>query len=407
MDATESSIKASQALPMVIAGGGPVGLSLALGLVKQGYEVCLVDPTEPQQALSESFDGRMLALSASSIELFRQVGVWDALKACCTPIKHIHVSQKGYLGLTLIHAEELGLAALGYAIRAADLGRVLWQAVLAEPVIQGYYQARVIDAQVEGDQGLAVAIETPAGSKTISAQMLIGADGTESKVRELMGVAFEKTHYQAWAFLAQATSRESHQGWAYERFTQQGPVALLPIDSHDHKLVYVVPDVEKARVAALDDEAFLAEFYQQMGVRMGGFSRVSSRMAYPLTEGRTAQLVKGRMLLMGNACHTQHPVAAQGLNLGLRDVSDFLAMSADHRLSASALAHYESIRLADHQQVMRLTDGLIRVFQHSSPLVGHLRGLGLMALQALPPLKKRLAKFASRGREAVKVNGRA
>jgi 2-octaprenyl-6-methoxyphenol hydroxylase len=236
--------------------------------------------------------------------------------------------------------------------------------------------------------------------------MLIGADGTESKVRELMDVAFTKTHYQAWAFLAQATSREPHQGWAYERFTTQGPVALLPIDSHDHKLVYVVPDADKARVADLDDDAFLAEFYQQMGVRMGGFTRISSRMAYPLTEGRTAQLVKGRLLLMGNACHTQHPVAAQGLNLGLRDVGDFLAISADHNLSVSALAHYESSRLADHQQVMRLTDGLIRVFQHPSPLVGHLRGLGLMALQALPPLKKRLAKFASRGRMAVNLNQR-
>lgn len=404
MDAAASSLgsaaeKPADTLPFVIAGGGPVGLSLALGLASQGYAVCLVDPTKPQQNLSASFDGRMLALSSSSIQLFEQLGVWPALRSVATPIEHIHVSQKGFLGLTLIHAEEMGVEALGYAIRAADLGHILWQAVLATPGIRGYYGARVAAAHEQTNHlEVVLATEGSTETETLSAQLLIGADGTHSKVRELMGVAFEQTHYQAWAFLAQATSRQPHNGWAYERFTPQGPVALLPIGSHDHKLVYVVPEADKARVEAFDDDAFLAAFYTQMGVRMGGFERISARLAYPLTEGRAPQILKSRMLLMGNACHTQHPVAAQGLNLGLRDVSDFLAISSRGAPSNTDLVTYEAQRLADHQQVMRLTDGLIRVFQHPSPLVGHLRGFGLMALQALPPLKKRLAAFASRGR---------
>ncbi len=404
MDAAASSLgsaaeKPADTLPFVIAGGGPVGLSLALGLAAQGYAVCLVDPTKPQQNLSASFDGRMLALSSSSIQLFEQLGVWPALRSVATPIEHIHVSQKGFLGLTLIHAEEMGVEALGYALRAADLGRILWQAVLATPSIRGYYGARVVEAHEQTNHlEVVLATSDTSETETLPARLLIGADGTNSKVRELMGVAFEQTHYQAWAFLAQATSRQRHNGWAYERFTPQGPVALLPIGSHDHKLVYVVPEADKALVESFDDDAFLAAFYAQMGVRMCGFERISARLAYPLTEGRAQQVLKGRMLLMGNACHTQHPVAAQGLNLGLRDVSDFLAISSTGALSNSDLVAYEEQRLADHQQVMRLTDGLIRVFQHPSPLVGHLRGFGLMALQALPPLKKRLAAFASRGR---------
>jgi 2-octaprenyl-6-methoxyphenol hydroxylase len=275
----------------------------------------------------------------------------------------------------------------------------LWQAVLATSNIRGYYGARVVAAHEQANHlEVVLATEGCTESETLSAQLLIGADGTHSKVRELMGVAFEQTHYQAWAFLAQATSRQPHNGWAYERFTPQGPVALLPIGSHDHKLVYVVPEADKTRVESFNDDEFLAAFYTQMGVRMGGFERISARLAYPLTEGRAPHILKGRMVLMGNACHTQHPVAAQGLNLGLRDVSDFLATTSTGTLSQSALVKYEAQRLADHQQVMRLTDGLIRVFQHPSPLVGHLRGFGLMALQALPPLKKRLAAFASRGR---------
>jgi len=396
MDSKEPSM-ILDALPIVIAGGGPVGLSLALGLVRQGHKVSLVDPVEPKQNLSASFDGRMLALSASSVALFKDIGVWSLLQPFTTDIKHIHVSQKGYLGLTLIHADELGVDALGYAIRANDLGRILWQSVLAESRIHGYYGSRVDSIFDQNHQSLMVNILTGQHRHAQPASILIGADGTDSKVRQLMSIPFKQNHYDAWAFLAQVRSRDAHHGWAYERFTQQGPVALLPIDSHDHKLVYVVPEADKARVEALDDEAFLADFYQQMGVRMGGFERISSRIAYPLTEGRTEQLFKGRMVLMGNACHTQHPVAAQGLNLGLRDVSDFLNMTKTGLPTTNALQAFELLRLKDHQQVMQLTDGLIRVFQHASPMVGHLRGLGLMVLQALPPLKKRLARFASRG----------
>ncbi|WFE68760.1 FAD-dependent monooxygenase [Thiomicrospira sp. R3] len=385
---------------VIITGGGPVGLCLALALSQKGARICLIEAVEPKPGALNSFDGRVLALSEGSRLILEHIGVWQGLVDYVTDIAHVHVSQKGYLGLTLMHAEELDVPALGYAVRASDLGDVLWKAVRDNAAIELICPASLQDFNQADLTGVSASLITAQGEKTLTARMIVGADGTDSQVRKSLGLLLEQRDYQAWAILAQVEFSRPHHNWAFERFTQEGPVALLPLDTHSHKLVYVASDSNCQEVLALSDTAFIQAFNQKMGERFGACTALSERVAYPLKETYVEGVVFGRAVLMGNASHTQHPVAAQGLNLGLRDVADFLDGLDKDLIDLDAevrLAHYQYKRQQDHKKVMGLTDGLIRVFEHPSPLVGHARGLAMMGLQLLPRLKKRLAQFSMQG----------
>ncbi|WP_044406987.1 FAD-dependent oxidoreductase [Thiomicrospira microaerophila] len=390
MDATDADV--------LIVGGGPVGLCLALGLAQKNARVTLVEAQEPIEGATQSFDGRVLALSQGSKHILTQLNVWQDLEPFTTDILHVHVSQQGYFGLTLMHAEEMGVEALGYAIKASDLGRVLWRKVHSQSGVEQVCPA-TLDGFTQTAQEVTAHLSTRDGMKTLRAGLIVGADGTHSQVRKTLGLALEQKSYDAWAILAQVETQKPHQNWAFERFTQEGPVALLPLNTHSHKLVYVASSERYQALLDLSDSAFIAAFRAKMGERFGPYTTISPRVAYPLKETYVNKVVVGRAVLMGNASHTQHPVAAQGLNLGLRDVSAFLAgvddlTALDNRVR---LAAYEQQRQQDHRKVMRLTDGLTQVFEHPSPLVGHARGLAMLGLQVMPNLKKRLARFSMQG----------
>ena len=402
-----------------IAGGGPVGLMLAIGLSQQGKKVVLAERYLPEESeLSEvknSFDGRVLAISKGSQVFLQNIGVWSDLQKFTTPIEHVHVSQKGYMGITTLHAEEVDVDALGFSVQSSDLGAVLWTwaktskniTLLCPAVLENFVQTHEsveitvkINSEQEHQNDNQKDKESH-DSQIVSAQVIIGADGTQSKVREILGLAIEEKSYDAFGILAQIETEQHPQGWAYERFTKDGPVALLPMHGHAHKAVLVCPKDQVDHIMGLDDENYLALFASKMGERLGRFVKVSLRIAYPLKETYVPQMTKGRAVLMGNASHTQHPVAAQGLNLGIRDIEVFLKGSLQQTDLGDQtwLNEYASQREVDHQKVMGLTDGLIQIFQHSSPVVGHLRGVGLMAMQAMPGLKRRFSKFAMRGRQ--------
>lgn len=386
---------------VLIAGGGPVGLMLALGLAQKGIAVVMAEPlplaATPEEARN-AFDGRVLALSYGSRKILERLGVWEALRPLVTPIEHVHVSQKGYLGLTLLHAEEVGVPALGYSVQSNDLGKVLWQAVQACNAIKVLCPARLVDFS-QDEQRVLATVQAADKTLTVQSRLIVGADGTESQVRKVLGLEMQQKSYHAFGVIAQMTTREHPQGWSFERFTEEGPVALLPMQGHRHKAVLVCPEEALDAVMALDDAAFMALFASKMGERLGGFCGVSARVAYPLKETYVPQMTQGRALLMGNASHTQHPVAAQGLNLGIRDIDAFL--QGLHAMQdpgeRTFLEAYAKARAEDHENVMGMTDSLIQVFQHTSPLVGHLRGIGLMALQAMPNLRRRFARFAMGG----------
>ncbi|SIN84900.1 2-octaprenyl-6-methoxyphenol hydroxylase /2-octaprenyl-3-methyl-6-methoxy-1,4-benzoquinol hydroxylase [Sulfurivirga caldicuralii] len=376
---------------LIVVGGGPVGLALAIGARRQGVKTLLVERSAPAQSEGTSFDGRMLALNLASQQLLERIGIWDELAPLATPIRHVHVSQQGHFGLTLMHAEEMGVPALGYSVLGVDLGRVLW-AEAERAGVQVLRPAQVVDVALEETR---VGVQLQDGT-SIESVLLAGADGTHSRVREAMGWPLQEKDYGAHAVLAQVKTRQPHHGWSYERFTPDGPVALLPHRTHHHKAVYVCPDEQLDAVMALDDRDWLEAFAARIGPRLGGFDEVGPRLAYPLKEVYVPRVAEGRVALLGNASHTQHPVAAQGLNLGLRDVADYLdALQQRDAWGTAVWAQaYETKRQADHQAVMRMTDSLVTIFQCRLPGAGHLRGAGLVATQLMPGLKRRLARFS-------------
>jgi len=402
-----SSEKASQLIKcdVVISGGGPVGLILALGLAQQAFQVVLAELFVPKEDAPNSFDGRVLALSHGSMLVLKKLNIWNDLIEHVTEIHHVHVSQKGYLGLTKLHAEEVDVPALGYSIQSSDLGKILWQHVEQNAQIQVLCPARLVTFEEQESviqAEIAVDSESkgvPGSSYQIEAKLIVGADGTDSQVRKILGLPIEKKSYHAFAVITQIETEMHPQGWSFERFTEKGPVALLPMKGHFHKAVMVCPEDEIESVKALNDAEYIALFTSKMGERLGRFIQVSPRVIYPLKESYVPRMSKGRALLMGNASHTQHPVAAQGLNLGIRDIEVFLEMTSltDDIGTPEFLTGYAITRKTDHEKVMGMTDSLIDLFQHQSPIVGHLRGVGLMAMQVMPTLKKRFSRFAMGG----------
>ena len=407
MNSDVSSEKASQLIKCdaVISGGGPVGLMLALGLAQQAFQVVLAEIFVPTADAPNSFDGRVLALSHGSMLVLKKLNVWNDLVEHVTEIHHVHVSQKGYLGLTKLHAEEVDVPALGYSIQSSDLGKVLWQHVQQNAQIQVLCPARLVTFEEQESviqAEIAVDSESkgvPGSSYQIEAKLIVGADGTDSQVRKILGLPIEEKSYHAFAVITQIETEMHPQGWSFERFTEKGPVALLPMKGHFHKAVMVCPEDEIESVKALNDAEYIALFTSKMGERLGRFIQVSPRVIYPLKESYVPRMSKGRALLMGNASHTQHPVAAQGLNLGIRDIEVFLEMTSltDDIGTPEFLTGYAITRKTDHEKVMGMTDSLIDLFQHQSPIVGHLRGVGLMAMQVMPTLKKRFSRFAMGG----------
>lgn len=390
-----------------IQGAGPVGLILAIALAEQGYQVTLIEKLPALASLTEqqknqtSFDGRVLALTLGSVQFLETLGLSEALAPYITLIKQVHVSQKGYMGVTQLFAEEMGVPYLGVSIQAADLGQVLWQKVLAMPEIVLIQPAEILDL-AETEERVQLTLKTGPLSvdmKVVHAKFLVGCDGTQSHVRKLLHLPLEEKDYQAFAVIAKIETELPHLNASFERFTEQGPVALLPIGTHEHKAVYVCPAAEIEQVKQWNDADFMAHFAAKMGERLGRYVAVSAREAYPLKETYAPQMQQGRAVLMGNAAHTQHPVAAQGLNLGIRDIEQFVSQFALSAMDAEAdnwpthMAAYVAQRQQDHQNTMGLTDGLIQLFQQKSPLIGHLRGMGLMALQTLPSLKKRFGRM--------------
>lgn len=383
---------------VLISGGGPVGLLLAIGLGQAGQQVVVAEKNAFEKGETGSFDGRVLALTYGSVQVLKTLNVWPDLEPMITPIEHVHVSQKGYLGLTQLHADEMRVPALGYSVTASDLGRVLWQTAQNTPNVTLLSESGLVDLSIQGNRRR-VELTTPDGTGHYDAALVVGADGTESTVRKCLDLPIEAKAYEAFGVIAKIETEQHPNGWAFERFTEQGPVALLPMHGHESKAVWVVPKDDIERVRALNDTDFMQAFAARMGERLGAFVKVSERVAYPLTETYVPRFYAERAVLMGNASHTQHPVAAQGLNLGIRDVAVFLEMMQDSDAEKpdlgddAFLARYADERAQHHEKIMGLTDGLIQLFQVESPVVGHMRGLGLMAMNALPGLRKRFTKM--------------
>ncbi len=402
---------------VAIVGGGLTGAALACALRGHHRRIALVDASVPRSTAvsapggsfapidQSAFDARTISLAYGSRRILEGMGLWNALADHATPIRHVHVSDREGFGFTRMDARASGVQALGYVAEAEFLGAVMARAVAESPDIEWIPGARVVTF-VAGPQAAEIEVERAGARHRLCARLVVGADGGDSTVRECAGIRTVRREYGQTAVVTTVTPQRAHHGWAFERFTPTGPLALLPL-SHDRcAVVWCARNDETEGLLALSDAEFLDALGERFGGRLGRFLRVGARQSYPLVLIWATEQVRPRLVLLGNAAHTVHPVGAQGFNLALRDVAA-LAESVHEAVrrgedpgEESRLHLYEQQRHRDQRQVVAFTEGVARLFSSDFGPLRIARNLGLVALDLLPTVKRRVV------RRAMGLNGR-
>jgi 2-octaprenyl-6-methoxyphenol hydroxylase len=392
------STLASSDFDLAIVGGGMVGASLAVALAGSRRRVLLVESVAPDSLAQPSFDERTTALGNASRRIFEGLRIWPGLEADAAAIRTIHVSDAGRFGFARLTAHEQGIDAFGYVLANRLIGAALWQQLTHAANVTLRVPARVTELGLAAD-GASLTVESPGDRRErFTARLLVAADGAQSQVRTAAGIAAEVEDYRQLAVVANVSCDLPHQDIAYERFTRQGPLALLPLADGSRALIWACAPARAEELLALTDREYLAELQQQFGWRAGRFVRLGRRAAYPLALTRAAKPAGLRTLLIGNAAQTLHPVAGQGFNLGLRDAAMLAEVLVQGDADAGApqlLADFADWRARDRAGVVRFTDGLIRVFGSRAPAISLLRDLGLLLFDLSPPAKRALARVSA------------
>jgi 2-octaprenyl-6-methoxyphenol hydroxylase len=387
----------SSAMPdVLIVGAGPVGAVCALALRQQSIAARVLE-AQPEDARADS---RTLALSHGSQLILERLGVWSRLQGV-TPITRIHISQRGALGVARLSAEDVNVPALGYVLPYATLTAALKQA-LAEAGIVVEYGVAV--TRIESDAATAT-LHTGDG-RSHTAPLVVVADGGRGGHALSASAAPEpklQRDYEQMAVVCEVQTELPHANQAYERFTPEGPAALLPKGDR-YALVWTASNADAERIAALADAEFLAALYRHFGGRQGQFVAASPRKTFPLKLAYVGSTAADRVVRIGNAAQTLHPVSGQGFNIGLRDAWELASLCGDTAPdalgSAAMLRQYARGRRVDVLGGVGFTDFLVRVFSNDIAPVRHARGLGLLALEMCPPLKNFVARrmiFGARG----------
>ncbi|MGB5629408.1 MAG: 2-octaprenyl-6-methoxyphenyl hydroxylase [Woeseiaceae bacterium] len=390
----------SQHYDIVIAGGGMIGTSLALALAPLGLRIAIVEAIARKAAAQPSFDDRSTALSRSTQRMFEAMGLWPDIVAASTPIRQVHVSDQGHFGFSHIEAEEQGVEALGYVVINRVLGKVLQDALDGLDEVDVLCPARIVDIELGPDIATAVVENADSKRTELSGRLLVAADGANSAVREMMGITAQQSHYGQCAVIGNLLPEKDIDNVAYERFTGQGPLAILPVADGRAGFVWTVSENNAERVMALDDEQFLAELQQEFGYRLGVFSRVGTRASYPLVLSKALRLTATRSVLIGNSAHGLHPVSAQGFNLGMRDVAAIVDCVADAKAApgefdpgaGNVLEQYANWRRADQQKLVRFTDGLVKLFSSERWPLRTLRNIAMLGFDLVPGVRSVFAK---------------
>ena len=436
-----SSITQRQHYDIVIAGGGMVGVSLACALAAADKEntlsILLVDNfpamhlsgnQSPSGAIYHpSFDARSIALSSSSIDIFESLGVLPELLKHASPIRKVHVSERGHMGSTLLDAAEQNKKSFGYVIENQWLGAVLLNRLNDFPTIELVTAASVSniipkqagvsvdivgfkqDVKAQAAESKAQSAESKAAK--IAASLLVVADGAQSGLRDSLGITANVTRYDQRAIVANVQTQLPHNGQAFERFVADGAVAFLPlIDLPNSKnrstLVWTMPITvdggdavdDKAK---LDDAEFIAELQKAFGYRLGKIQRIGQRQSYPLALTLADEVVRNHIVLMGNSAHSLHPVAGQGFNLSLRDVAalvERVSSAIKQRQDIGSLAllqDYAEAQIKDQNLTIGFSHKLIDLFSQQALPIQLGRNLGLLALDLLQPAKKTFSDRAA------------
>jgi 2-octaprenyl-6-methoxyphenol hydroxylase len=388
---------------VAIVGGGMVGATLGVALAPLNLRVAIIEAVSHNAAAQPSFDERTTALSNGSRRILETLGVWSALSALATPIRKIHVSDQGRFGFARIDAAEQNLSALGYVVANRDLGNALWPRLSGSAGLTVYCPAEVSRVGVN-EQSATIEIAQQGAKTTIAAKLIVAADGAQSAVRSAVGVDAQVRDYGQTAVITTVLPQRFHDNVAYERFTPNGPLALLPLDGGRCTLVLTLPKHAAQSAMAWSDEEFLAEVQQRFGFRLGRFLKVGRRVPYPLFLTRAVRTSSERCVIIGNAAQGLHPIAGMGFNLGLRDAASIAELIAERAGQSdmdagtrALLAEYDAWRATDRGGVIAFTDGLVRMFANPLSSVRRLRNLGLLAFDLLPPAKAALSRLSTGG----------
>ncbi len=367
---------------IVVIGAGPVGATFALLAVRAGLNVSLLEAR-----IGVSRETRTLALSHGSREILDMADAWhDDIPA--TPIHSIHNSHKGGFGRTVISREDGGVPALGYVLTYADIQTALDEAITKRQIVAR--RGAVVNAIREAGTSAEISYTQDGADHLIEADVVVMADGG-ANLSKVPALTLNEKDYGQSALLARVSTDMPHDHRAYERFTPEGPAALLPKgDAHSYSLVWVSTPKRIEELKVLDEAMFCAAFQDHFGFRAGRFLSVTDRRSYPLRLRTVDAPVAGHVVVIGNAAQALHPVAGQGFNLGLRDAHELADMLAQH--SADALTRYAKARTSDVSRSVAFTDFLVSAFSNDHALMRLPRGLGLAAVDLLPGARKSLAK---------------
>ena len=383
---------------VLVAGGGLTGASLAVALADLGLKVAVVEAVPPEDAGQPSLDDRTSAIARTGVRILENLGVWTRLAETPSPIRAVEISERGCFGGARIDAASQGLDSLGSVVRNRVLGQALWEKLRESERVDIFCPAKVRSVEVEADR-VRVRVKAESGkAKTLDARLLAVAEGARSPLREKFGIQAEHKEYPQVALTGLAEVRRViRPDTAWERFTADGPLAVLPAGGRRYGFV-IVSNRGAERLGEMSDGDLLGHLQELMGYRAGEFVAVGPRAVYPLALDRAERVTAPRSVLVGAAANSVHPLVAQGFNLALRDVaalSETLAAAGrppSDPGDPALLASYASWRRQDQANVVRFTDGLARLSR--SACLRPLRGLGLQAFDVLPQARPMLARFA-------------
>ncbi len=382
---------------VLIVGGGLVGNALAIALANTELTVALVEAKAIDERVGAHLDARSIALSLSSSRILNGLKLWSDLAEDASPIKSIHVSEKGQFQATRLSACDHHLDEFGHVVEIHHLNRVLQKHLLKAQSTLNYFCPASLKALTKTTEGVTATVMLDSDEDVhIEASVLVAADGANSMVRKLLNITHTQKAYHQSAIVCNVALKRSHHDRAYERFTKTGLMAMLPMRQHRQALVWAMPETEAKTTLELDKKHFLENLQQAFGYRLGRFCDVGKPGMFPLSLNTMDKSVYERVVFVGNAQHSLHPIAGQGLNLGLRDVAMLAqclnAMSVEG--VDKTLQDYETLRQQDIHQTTRLTHQLVKVF--SSPLWGLslVKHLGLFSFETIPVLKDALVTQA-------------
>lgn len=384
-------------MSVIIVGGGMAGATLALAIsrLSQGkLPVQVVEAIAPDATRHPGFDARAIALAAGTCQQLARVGIWQRLADCATPITTVHVSDRGHAGFVTLQAQDYRVEALGQVVELHDVGQHLFAMLKNAPGVTLHCPARV-SAFSRTENGVSVTLEN---GERLDGTLLVAADGSRSSLGSQSGITWQQTPYHQAAVIANVTVSAQQAGRAFERFTEHGPLALLPMTQGRYSLVWCHAEDKRDEVLAWSDEKFCHELQKAFGWRLGRIVHAGTRSAYPLSLTTASSSISHRMVLVGNAAQTLHPIAGQGFNLGMRDVMTLAETLTNAWASQTdvgmypVLCQYQKRRQADKEATIGVTDGLVHLFANRwAPLVAG-RNAGLMAMELFTPARDVLAQ---------------